>query len=342
MHMDAVTCRFTPGASSRPRHHSSRRGLDEAKRELDGEVEELNKVVEQLRSSKDWLDNREKKIKILETLLQSGGSSSESRQEEGASATPSSNVPSSCASSSVSDRLHALEAMQQASSVACPVTLRNFICWWWWIWRIHPSFYSPKHQIPSALAPLQELDHDVSDFTVSSVPESGDANLRMRDVWNGVHQSRHRPRRGKAHRSSVQRGKENALPPQPTFDTCPHLSSASARFRPPQSCQFYDEPPRTKPKKASSKSRFGQHHRQGQTRNRDDLFFADGGVVHGFNGTDLSEASEQDLQRWLNETAMKVEAHVLSNASARGRSDQISKMTLEGRQAQSAVAVHVE
>lgn len=204
-----------------------------------------------------------------------------------------------------------------------------------------PFVLLSKTLIPPTLVPLQELNNDVSDFTVSSVPESGDENLRRRDVWNGVHQSKHCPRHGEVHRNPFQRGKENALPPQATFDTCPHLP-ASTGFWPPQSCQFYDESHRRKPKKAASKSRFGQHHRQGQTRNRDDLLFADGGVVHECNGTDLSEASEQDLQRWLNRTAVNVGAHVLSNASARGRSNQISKMTVEGQQAQSTVAVHVE
>lgn len=110
-----VACRSNPAPSSRRRHPARDRGLDEAKRELDGEVNELNRLVGQLRSSKDWLDSREKKIKDLETLLQSGGSCSESRQGDGASTTLSSHAPSSCESGSVTERLRALEAMQQAS-----------------------------------------------------------------------------------------------------------------------------------------------------------------------------------------------------------------------------------
>lgn len=99
---------------SRRRHPTRDRGLDEAKRELDGEVNELNRLVGQLRSTKDWLDSREKKIKDFEAFLHSGGSCSESRQGDGASTIPSSHAPSSCESGSVIQRLHVLEAMHQA------------------------------------------------------------------------------------------------------------------------------------------------------------------------------------------------------------------------------------
>lgn len=87
---------------------------DEAKHELDGEVDKLDRLVGQLRSTKDWVDSRGKRIKDLEMFLHSGGSCSESRQEDGSSTILSSHAPSSRESGSIIERVRVLEAMHQA------------------------------------------------------------------------------------------------------------------------------------------------------------------------------------------------------------------------------------
>lgn len=114
--MHFVPCRSTTAANSKGRHSARDRSLEDAKRELDSEVHKLNRFVKQLRSSKSWLDRREKKVADFETLLSAESSRLESRLQQDASSTASSGVPlSSRESSGITDKLDSLEAMQQAS-----------------------------------------------------------------------------------------------------------------------------------------------------------------------------------------------------------------------------------
>lgn len=111
-----MPCRSTTAANSKTRHSGRDRSLEDAKRALDSEVHKLNRFVKQLRSSKSWLDRREKKIADFETLLRADASRSESRLAQDASSTTGSGVPlSSPESSGITDRLGSIEAMQQAS-----------------------------------------------------------------------------------------------------------------------------------------------------------------------------------------------------------------------------------
>lgn len=98
----------------KPRHGARQPSLEDAKRELDSEVHKLNKFVKQLRSSKNWLEQRERKIFDFETLLGADASGSEFRPDLKASTASTSGAQNSSPESS-SAKLRSLEAMQQAS-----------------------------------------------------------------------------------------------------------------------------------------------------------------------------------------------------------------------------------
>lgn len=104
---------------ARPRLSARQRSLEEAKRELDSEVYKLNRFVKELRSSKCWLDQRERKISDFEALLGGGGDASDfdSRLENQASRTTSSGAQNSTpeSSSGSTAKLRSLEAMEEAS-----------------------------------------------------------------------------------------------------------------------------------------------------------------------------------------------------------------------------------
>eukprot|EP00903_Cladosiphon_okamuranus_P011775 g11068.t1 len=95
----------------KPRHGARQTSLEDAKRELDSEVHKLNKFVKQLRSSKNWLDQRERKIFDFETLLGADPSGPELKSRQQATGSTSGAQSSSPESSSA--KLHSLEAMQQ-------------------------------------------------------------------------------------------------------------------------------------------------------------------------------------------------------------------------------------
>lgn len=106
---------------ARPRHSARRRSLEDSKRELDSEVHKLNKFVQQLRSSKCWLDRREKKVSEFETLLAADSSGLASSQEQYPSRVATSGEQTSSPESSNSggstrsnaSQFRSLEAMQQ-------------------------------------------------------------------------------------------------------------------------------------------------------------------------------------------------------------------------------------
>lgn len=120
--------KFTPNwyrslspTTARPRHSARRRSLEDSKRELDSEVHKLNKFVQQLRSSKCWLDQREKKVSEFEILLAADSSGLGSSQEQLPSRVTTSGEQTSSPESSNSggstrsnaSQFRSLEAMQQ-------------------------------------------------------------------------------------------------------------------------------------------------------------------------------------------------------------------------------------
>lgn len=116
----------------RSRHSARQRSLQDAKRELDSEVHKLNRFVKKLRSSKHWLDQRERKILDFEALLGADGSGLGSTPDQNASTGSSSGPNMSSTESSV--RLRSLEAMQQVSFdmnlakiASTPITIRSLL-----------------------------------------------------------------------------------------------------------------------------------------------------------------------------------------------------------------------
>lgn len=111
-----TSCRPSQRSNIRPRQSARHRSLEGAKRELDSEVDELNRFITQLRSSKFWLEERERKIADFETLLGADASCSESTPEEDAASTANCGVPClPSESSSITANLRSLKTMQQAS-----------------------------------------------------------------------------------------------------------------------------------------------------------------------------------------------------------------------------------
>lgn len=54
------------------------------------------------------------------------------------------------------------------------------------------------------------------------------------------------------------------------------------------------------------------------------------------------ETSESELQHWLNRPERDIRKNVDSGVASRERTEHIAKLAVEGRQAHSTVALHVE
>ncbi|CAM9729415.1 unnamed protein product [Ectocarpus sp. 12 AP-2014] len=277
---------------ARPRHSARRRSLDDSKRELDSEVHKLNKFVQQLRSSKCWLDQRERKVCEFETLLAADSSGLGSSQEQYPSrvATPgeqtSSPESSNCGGSTRSNasQFRSLEAMQQ------------------------------------------ELDNDFSDFTAGS--SIGDFN-RPRAMRGDRKPTR-------TQRNAPKQGKENTLPgSRSTFPIGYPFSAfpAASGFWIHPSHAFLGEfsPP---PADIPSRSR--------ASRPEHNVCHGGRGLGSGFQVNNCNRDSELDFQRWLNRPDLDTRDEVRSGIAARERREHFAKLSMEGKQAQSTVALHVD
>lgn len=190
-----------------------------------------------------------------------------------------------------------------------------------------------QHKIspPFHLCPprLQELDNDFSSFSAGS------------SVWGF---SRARPEHGadrkrtRDQRHESKRGKENALPEsRPMFPMeCPPYSAFSAAPGfwgfPPYA--YLGEDPRHR-----GSVRFGfpalRPHQNAYHRGRRSNAQASIGGIRDF--------SESELQRWLDRPDHSDTRHeIRSGIAARERKDHFAKLAVEGKQAYSTVALHVE
>ncbi|CAM9701098.1 unnamed protein product, partial [Ectocarpus sp. 12 AP-2014] len=276
---------------ARPRHSARRRSLEDTKRELDSEVHKLNKFVQQLRSSKYWLDQREKKVSEFETLLAADSSGLRSSQEQYPSrvATPGEQTSSESSNSGGSTRSNAsqfrsLEAMQQ------------------------------------------ELDNDFSDFTAgSSIGDFGRPRA-MRGDKKPTRTQRHAPKQGKENTSP---GSRSAFPIGYPFSAFPaasgfwiHPSHAFLReFSPP-------------PAGIPSRSRESRPEHNVRHRGR--------GLGSGVQVNNCNQDSELDFQRWLNRPDLDTRDEVRSGIASRERREHFAKLSMEGKQAQTTVALHVD
>lgn len=190
----------------------------------------------------------------------------------------------------------------------------------------------------------QELENDVPEFTVDS--STGGAyfppNARNSN-WDGARDSSRYTARGEANRNESRRGKENArpvFPPPCSMGYPPNVAvpvgpRLSARQRHP-----YLAESRTSQEgfHSGSRTRHKQRRRQDQSR------YGDGGQyppTDNFTANDERGSSELDLQLWLNRPELNP-GHTESGAATRERTGHIAKLTVEGIQAQSTVAMHVE
>lgn len=175
----------------------------------------------------------------------------------------------------------------------------------------------------------QELDNDLSDFTAASSIRSPSRSRPVRGDRKST--------RGQKH-SSI-KGKENTLPrTRPMF---PMGYPTYSEFPAPPG--FWGHP---------SHGYLGEHPRsQGgvpsgprTSRRQHDAYCGFRGFS-GVQGTvrDVREYSESDLQGWLDRPEQDdARNEIRSNTAARERREHLAKLTVEGRQAQSTVALHVE
>ncbi|CAM9606474.1 unnamed protein product [Ectocarpus sp. 8 AP-2014] len=277
---------------ARPRHSARRHSLEDSKRELDSEVHKLNQFVQQLRSSKCWLDQREKKVSEFETLLAADSSGLASSQEQ---------YPSRVATSG-----------EQTSS---PESSNS-----------GGSTRSNASQFRSLEAMQQELDNDFSDFTAGS--SIGDFNRprAMRGDRKPTQTQRHAPKQGK---ENTLPGSRSAFPIGYPFSAFP----ATSGFWIHPSHAFLGEfspPPAGNP----SRSRASRPKHNARHRGR--------GLGSGFQVNNCNQDSELHFQRWLNRPNLDTRDEVLSGIAARERREHFAKVSVEGKQAQSTVALHVD
>ncbi|CBJ28074.1 conserved unknown protein [Ectocarpus siliculosus] len=277
---------------ARPRHSARRRSLEDSKRELDSEVHKLNQFVQQLRSSKCWLDQREKKVSEFETLLAADSSGLASSQEQHPSRVATSGEQTSSPESSNSGG----------------------------------STRSNASQFRSLEAMQQDLDNECSDFTAGS--SIGDINRprAMRGDRKPTRTQWHAPKQGK---ENTLPGSRSAFPIGYPFSAFP----ASSGFWIHPSHAFLGEfsPP---PAGIPSRSRASRPKHNARHRGL--------GLGSGFQINNCNQDSELDFQRWLNRPDLDTRDEVLSGIAARERREHFAKVSVEGKQAQSTVALHVD
>lgn len=173
---------------------------------------------------------------------------------------------------------------------------------------------------PPSYYHLQELDNDFSDFTNGS---------------SAGHLDHLRPIRGnrkstRGHRHASDQGKENTLPgsrPMHSMGYPPYSASS-----PPQA--FWGHPPRYFQERPRSQGGVPPGPRASRRQHN---VGRRGGTV------DDRDFSESDLQRWLSRAELDDTFNeIRSGKAARERREHFAKVTLEGRQAESTVALHVE
>lgn len=100
-------------SDGRSHHAGGHRFLDDAKRELNRDILELNRFVKHLRSSKAWLQKRERQISDFETHAEADTPGLDARGDRDAGTKACSRLPSNPETSNVTATLCSLEEMQQ-------------------------------------------------------------------------------------------------------------------------------------------------------------------------------------------------------------------------------------
>lgn len=186
----------------------------------------------------------------------------------------------------------------------------------------------------------------MSEFTAGSSTGGGSFPPDVRSsYWDGARDSGRYTARGEASWSQLKRGKENALP---TFPPPWHMGYApnfpvpvGAGFSVRQPQPYIAESRRSREGFTSgSRSRHKQRQRQNQS-NYGGGHFGQYHPTDEFTANGVRERSESDLQVWLNRPELNP-GHTGSGVATRKRTEHIAKLTVEGIQAQSTVAMHVE
>lgn len=186
-----------------------------------------------------------------------------------------------------------------------------------------------------APARLQELDKDFSDFTAGSSDAVVGHSLDRRGNWKAM--------RGQRYASKPD--KENTLPVSPS----PYPMGYPPFFPVPVAPGLWGQHPHSNlgdiPRSQEGilpGTRRLQRHGKHKTNGRDDGLFSNRNAADELTVHDVPESSESDLRHWLNRPDVDTRKDTLSGVTTRQRAEHIAKVTMDGRQAQSTVALHVE
>lgn len=195
----------------------------------------------------------------------------------------------------------------------------------------------PKPSFPPLASKRQELDDDISDFTGGSCSASAGHAPDLR---------RHRKTQ-RGQRYSSKQGKENILPtsaPMFSMDYTPFspFPTASGFWGYPPHAHFEGHPGSRGRALSGSRTRRQERPLEHPANRREDDCFGNRADCDSFTVHDTPGISESDLQCWLNRPDLDIRKDASSGVAARARTAHIAKLTVEGRQAQSTVALHVE
>ena len=93
---------------------------------------------------------------------------------------------------------------------------------------------------------------------------------------------------------------------------------------------------------SGSRARRQERPLERHANHREDGCFGNRADCDSFAVHDIPGFSESDLQCWLNRPDLDIRKDAASGVAARARTEHIAKLTVEGRQVQSTVALHVE
>ena len=148
-------------------------------------------------------------------------------------------------------------------------------------------------------------------------------------------------------RYSSKQGKENVLPtslPMFAMDYTPFspFPTASGFWGYPPHAHFEGHPWSRGGVLSGSRTRRRERPLERHANRREDDCFGNRADCDNFTLHDISGISESDFQFWLNRPDLDNRKDAASGVAARARTEHIAKLTVEGRQAQSTVALHVE
>lgn len=202
---------------------------------------------------------------------------------------------------------------------------------------------SPMFAFAHLVPPQQELDNDLSDFTGDRATNYFDSrHTRICSTQSTTRDSQCAdfwPSETGSHIPLP--GKENILPiHHPTFAVgYPSYIPVSVG---PALWPLHTQECLGNMRSFSKGLRNRHEHHPPKCVHRGEPMFSRSTCKHDGYQTGASNSSETEFQRWLCQPLQNAQAAMESTAAAHVRMDQIARWAIEGKQAETAVATHVE